>query len=86
MVADKKKCWPTWRKTRRQTRWPTWWPIWWPTKKNDIDIDINMEIQFGKRVGHGGWLVWPKLLRPKAYPTCVSSKLCEFIHNFNFTI
>ena len=32
--------------------------------------------QFGERVGHGGWLIGPKLFRPKA---CVSSKLCEFI-------
>ena len=32
---------------------------WWPTKK--IDININMEIQFGERVGHGGWLIGPKL-------------------------
>ena len=36
------------------------------------DIDINMEIQFGEKVGHGGWLIGPKLSRPKAYPTCVS--------------
>ena len=46
-------------------------------KKNDIDIDINMEIQFDGH--HGGQLIGPKLVRPKAYPTCVSSKLCEFI-------
>ena len=32
--------------------------------------------QFGERVGHGGWLIGPKLFRPEA---CVSSKLCEFI-------
>ena len=44
-----------------------------------IDIHINMEIQFGERVGHGGWLIGPKLFRPEAYPTCVSSQLCEFI-------
>ena len=25
------------------------------------DIDINMEIQFGERVGHGGWLIGLKL-------------------------
>ena len=25
------------------------------------DIDINMEIQFGERVGHRGWLIGPKL-------------------------
>ena len=36
--------------------------------------------QFGERVGHEGWLIGPKLFRPKPYPpTCVSSKLCEFI-------
>ena len=45
----------------------------------DIATDINMEIQFGERVGHGGWLIGPKLFRPKAYPACASSKLCEFI-------
>ena len=28
---------------------------------------------------HGRWLIGPKLFRPEAYPTCVSSKLCEFI-------
>ena len=28
------------------------------------DIDINMEIQFGERVGHGGWLIGPKIFRP----------------------
>ena len=35
--------------------------------------------QFGERVGHRGWLIGPKLFRPEPYPTCVSSKLCEFI-------
>ena len=30
------------------------------------------DTQFGERVGHGGWLIGPKLSRPKAYPTCVS--------------
>ena len=29
--------------------------------------------------GHGCWLIGPKLFRPEAYPTCLSSKLCEFI-------
>ena len=37
-----------------------------------VDININMEMQFGEKVGHGGWLIGPKLSRPKAYPTCVS--------------
>ena len=31
----------------------------------NINININMEIQFGKRVGHGGWLIGPKLFDPK---------------------
>ena len=44
-------------------------------KKNDIDIYINMEIQFGERVGHRDWLSGTKLFRPEA---CASSKLCEF--------
>ena len=43
------------------------------------DIDINMEIQFGERVGHGGWSIGPKLFRPEAYSASASSKLCEFI-------
>ena len=42
------------------------------------DIDINMEIQFGERVGHGGWLIGPKLFQPEANPACASSRLCEF--------
>ena len=45
----------------------------------DMEVDINMEIQFGERVGHGGWLIGPKLFQSKAYPACASSKLCEFI-------
>ena len=38
------------------------------------DIDINMEIQFGERGGHKGWLIGPKLFQPEAYPDCASSK------------
>ena len=30
------------------------------------DIDIDMEIQFGERVGHGGCLIGPKPFLPKA--------------------
>ena len=41
------------------------------------DIDIDMEIQFGERVGHRGWLIGPKLFGPKVSGD--SSKLCEFI-------
>ena len=43
------------------------------------DIDINIEIQFGERVGHEGWLIWSKLEVNQAYPACPSYKLCEFI-------
>ena len=31
------------------------------------DIDINMEIQFGERVSHGGWLIGPQIFRPKIF-------------------
>ena len=41
----------------------------------DIDFNINMEIQFGERVGHEGWLIEPKLFRPEVYPAWASSKL-----------
>ena len=43
-----------------------------------------MEFNMGADMvaGHGGWLIGPKLFRPEPYPpTCVSSKLCEFITN-----
>ena len=32
----------------------------------DKTLDVNMEIQFVERVGHGGF-------RPEAYPACASS-------------
>ena len=48
-------------------------------KAIDIDININMNIKFDERFGHWGGLTGPKLFRPKAYPACTSSKLCEFI-------
>ena len=34
----------------------------------NTNIDINMEIQFDERVGHGVWLIGPELFRPEAYP------------------
>ena len=40
--------------------------------------------RFGERVGHGGWLIGPKLFRPKAYLTWVSSRLCKFIFRLIF--
>ena len=42
------------------------------------DIDINMEIQFGERIYHRGWLIGPKLFQPQAFPAWASFKLCEF--------
>ena len=36
--------------------------------------------QFGERVGHGGWLIGPKLFRPQAYPTYASSLRVNYIH------
>ena len=45
----------------------------------DMEVDINMEIPIGERVGHGGWLIGPKLFRFEACPACASSKFCEFI-------
>ena len=44
----------------------------------DMEVDM-VDIQFGERVGHGGWLIRPKLFQPEAYPDCAFSKLCEFI-------
>ena len=45
-------------------------------EKNEIGININMEIQFGERVGHGSWLIGPKLFGPEALPDlCVFSAL-----------
>ena len=41
----------------------------------NINININMEIKFGERVGHGGWLIGPKLLDPK---------LTRFAHLLSF--
>ena len=35
-----------------------------------INIKINIEILFGERVGHGGWLIGPKPFLPEAYPAC----------------
>ena len=46
-------------------------------------IDINMEIQFGERVGHGGWLIGPKLFWPEAYLACTSS--VYFLGSYCFT-
>ena len=38
--------------------------------------------------GHGCWLIGLKLFRPEPYPypTCVSSKPCEFIIIFHLSI
>ena len=44
------------------------------------DIDINMEIQFGERGGHKGWLIGPKLFRPKAYQYIRMCIIIQIIH------
>ena len=37
-------------------------------------------MEFDMVAGQGGWLIGPKLFQPEPYPpTCVYSKLCEFI-------
>ena len=36
--------------------------------KQWIDININMEIQFGERVGHGSWLIGPKFSSTRSLP------------------
>ena len=64
----------------RWTRWTTWWPT---IKKCDINSFI--EIQFSERVGHGGWLIGPKLFLPEAYPACAFSKFCDYIKWALFT-
>ena len=50
----------------------------------DMEVDKVADMaaegtQFGERVGHGGWLIGPKLFRPEAYLTCVSFKLCRLL-------
>ena len=44
-----------------------------------VSTAMSTKFQLGERVGHGGWLIGPKLFRPEAYPAGTSSKLCEFI-------
>ena len=39
----------------------------------EVDINNNMEIQFRERMGHGGWLIGPKLFRPEAYPATTTT-------------
>ena len=57
-------------------------------KQKNILADMELDMEEDKEVdkvadmvaGHGCWLIGPKLFRPEPYPpTCVSSKLCEFI-------
>ena len=37
-------------------------------KRNDIDININMEIQFGERVGNGGLFTWAQFFFTQTLP------------------
>ena len=60
----------------------------------DMEVDmvvdkvtvIDMEIQFGERVRHGGWLIGPKIVRPEAYPACAASKSFASLLNNNLNI
>ena len=45
----------------------------------DMVADKEVDQVADKVAGHGCWLIGPKLVRPKPYLTCVSSKPCEFI-------
>ena len=54
--------------------------------KEKIDIDINTEIQFGERFGHGGWLVWTKLFRPEAFSACASSSFASLFFLFKLKL
>ena len=50
----------------------------------DMEFDMVADKEVAKLTdmvaGHRGWLIGPKLFRPKPYPpTCVFSKLCEFV-------
>ena len=44
-------------------------------EKADMELDMVADMV----AGYGCWLIGPKLFRPEAYPTCVSSKLSKFI-------
>ena len=39
----------------------------------------DMEVDKVADIGHGAWLIAPKLFQPDAYLACASPKLCEFI-------
>ena len=49
----------------------------------NIEVDMVVDKEVDKVAdmvaGHGCWLIGPKLFRPKPYPACGSSKLCEFL-------
>ena len=45
--------------------------------KNIMDMDTVADMELD--IVAGGWLIVPKLFRPKAYLACASSKLCQFI-------
>ena len=44
----------------------------------DMVADKEVDKLADMVAGHGCWLIGSKLLRPKAYPNCVSLKLFEF--------
>ena len=44
------------------------------------EVDKEVDKLADMVAGYRCWLIGPKLFRPEPYPpTCVSSKLCEFI-------
>ena len=45
----------------------------------DMVADKDVDKVADMVAGHGCWSIGPKLFRPEAYPTCLSSKLCKFI-------
>ena len=45
----------------------------------DMVADKEVDKVADMVAGHGFWLIGPKFFRPKPYPACASSKLCEFI-------
>ena len=77
MAADKKK------KKQILGRYPIWQEEGYLfsslAKLGTLLLLAELGTLLLERVGHGGWLIGHKLFQPEAYPTCVSSKLYEFI-------
>ena len=52
--------------------------VCWSVKESKMELDMVADKEVdkvaGMVAGHGCWLILPKLLRPKPYLACVSSK------------